>query len=53
MATVDLLFAALFNAAVLFLVTAGLQLIFGVQRIVNLTAGSLYALGAYFGASVF
>ncbi|QRG05741.1 branched-chain amino acid ABC transporter permease [Xanthobacter dioxanivorans] len=53
MATVDLLFAALFNAAVLFLVTAGLQLIFGVQRIVNLTAGSLYAFGAYFGASVF
>lgn len=53
MSIADLLFAALFNAAVLFLVTAGLQLVFGVQRIVNLTAGSLYALGAYTGASVF
>jgi branched-chain amino acid transport system permease protein len=53
MATADILIAALFNAAVLFLVTAGLQLIFGVQRIVNLTVGSLYAFGAYFGASTF
>lgn len=53
MSVAELLFAAMFNAAVLFLVTAGLQLVFGVQRIVNLTAGSLYALGAYTGASAF
>ncbi len=53
MATADILVAALFSAAVLFLVTAGLQLVFGVQRIVNLTAGSTYAFGAYFGASTF
>jgi branched-chain amino acid transport system permease protein len=53
MATADILVAALFSAAVLFLVTAGLQLVFGVQRIVNLTAGSTYAFGAYFGASAF
>jgi branched-chain amino acid transport system permease protein len=53
MATADILLAALFSAAVLFLVTAGLQLVFGVQRIVNLTAGSTYAFGAYFGASAF
>lgn len=53
MTTIDILLAALFSAAVLFLVTAGLQLVFGVQRIVNLTAGSMYALGAYFGASAF
>lgn len=53
MATADLLLAALFSAAVLFLVTAGLQLVFGVQRIVNLTAGSTYAFGAYFGVSAF
>jgi branched-chain amino acid transport system permease protein len=53
MATVDIMLAALFSAAVLFLVTAGLQLVFGVQRIVNLTAGSIYAFGAYFGASAF
>jgi branched-chain amino acid transport system permease protein len=40
-----------FHAAVLFLVAAGLQLVFGVQKIVNLACGSFYALGAYFGVS--
>jgi branched-chain amino acid transport system permease protein len=40
-----------FHASVLFLVAAGLQLVFGVQRILNLACGSLYALGAYFGVS--
>lgn len=39
----------IFHAAVLFLVAAGLQLVFGVQKIVNLACGSFYALGAYFG----
>ncbi|MEO5844366.1 MAG: branched-chain amino acid ABC transporter permease [Caldimonas sp.] len=39
----------MFHASVLFLVAAGLQLVFGVQRIVNLACGSFYALGAYFG----
>ena len=34
---------------VLFLVAAGLQLVFGVQKLVNLACGSFYALGAYFG----
>ncbi len=53
MAILNVFLAALFTAAVLFLVTAGLQLVFGVQRIVNLTAGSVYAFGAYFGASAF
>lgn len=38
-----------FHAAILFLVAAGLQIVFGVQRIVNLACGSFYALGAYFG----
>jgi branched-chain amino acid transport system permease protein len=38
-----------FHASVLFLVAAGLQLVFGVQRIVNLACGSFYALGAFFG----
>jgi branched-chain amino acid transport system permease protein len=33
------------------LVAAGLQLVFGVQKIVNLACGSFYALGAYFGVS--
>jgi branched-chain amino acid transport system permease protein len=40
-----------FHAAVLFLVGAGLQLVFGVQKILNLACGSFYALGAYFGVS--
>src|SRR5207248_2332846 len=34
-----------------FLVAAGLQLVFGVQKILNLACGSFYALGAYFGVS--
>src|SRR4030095_13521698 len=40
-----------FRAAVLFLVAAGLQLVFGVQKIVNLACGSFYALGGHFGIS--
>lgn len=35
----------------LFLVAAGLQLVFGVQKILNLASGSFYALGAYAGVS--
>ena len=45
----DLLLGGVFHAAVLFLVAAGLQLVIGVQKIVNLACGSFYALGAYFG----
>ena len=51
-AYMNLLLAGVFHASVLFLVAAGLQLIFGVQRIVNLACGSIYALGAYCGISV-
>src|SRR4051812_44800721 len=47
-----MLIGGVFHAAVLFLVAAGLQLVFGVQKIVNLACGSFYALGAYFGISV-
>ncbi|HEX9522799.1 MAG TPA: branched-chain amino acid ABC transporter permease [Reyranella sp.] len=43
---------SLFYAAVLFLIAAGLSLIYGVMRIVNLAHGSLYALGAYVSAWV-
>ena len=39
-----------FYAAVLFLIAAGLSLIYGVMRIVNLAHGALYALGAYVSA---
>ena len=38
---------SLLYASVLFLIAAGLSLIFGVMRIVNLAHGSLYAVGAY------
>ena len=47
----NILVGGIFHAAVLFLVAAGLQLVFGVQKIVNLACGSFYALGAYFGVS--
>ena len=47
----DVFIGGVFHAAVLFLVAAGLQLVFGVQKIVNLACGSFYALGAYFGIS--
>ena len=47
----NILAGGVFHAAVLFLVAAGLQLVFGVQKIVNLACGSFYALGAYFGVS--
>jgi branched-chain amino acid transport system permease protein len=41
---------AFFYAAVLFLIAAGLSLIYGVMRIVNLAHGVFYALGAYVSA---
>jgi branched-chain amino acid transport system permease protein len=41
----------IFHAAILFLVSAGLQVVFGVQKVFNLACGSFYALGAYFGVS--
>ncbi len=51
-AYLNLMLAGVFHASVLFLVASGLQLIFGVQRIVNLACGSIYALGAYCGITV-
>jgi branched-chain amino acid transport system permease protein len=51
MAFLDVVIGGVFHAAVLFLVAAGLQLVFGVQKIVNLACGSFYALGAYFGVA--
>jgi branched-chain amino acid transport system permease protein len=41
---------SVFYAAVLFLIAAGLSLIYGVMRIVNLAHGTFYALGAYVSA---
>src|SRR5919206_356494 len=48
-ALVDTLLGGVFHAAVLFLVAAGLQLVFGVQKIVNLACGSFYTLGTALG----
>jgi branched-chain amino acid transport system permease protein len=44
--------AGLSNGALLFLVSAGLSLIFGVSRIINFAHGAVYMLGAYFAFSV-
>src|ERR1700674_3089235 len=41
---------SLLYASVLFLISAGLSLIFGVMRIVNMAHGSLYAVGAFMTA---
>jgi len=46
---VNILIGGAFHAAVLFLVAGGLQIVFGVQKIINLACGSFYAIGAYFG----
>ena len=40
------------GASSLFLVAAGLTVIFGVTRVVNFSHGSLYMLGAYVGWTV-
>jgi branched-chain amino acid transport system permease protein len=48
---VNILLGGIFHAAILFLVAAGLQVVFGVQKIFNLACGSFYALGAYVGVS--
>lgn len=48
-AIVNIILGGVFHAAIVFLVAAGLQLVFGVQKILNLACGSFYALGAYFG----
>src|SRR5258706_9244781 len=48
---VNVVMSGVFHAAILFLVAAGLQVVFGVQKIFNLACGSFYALGAYVGVS--
>lgn len=46
---INILAGGIFHAAVLFMVAAGLQIVFGVQKILNVACGSFYALGAYVG----
>ena len=48
---VNVLVGGVFHASILFLVAAGLQVVFGVLKIFNLACGSFYALGAYTGVS--
>src|SRR5213594_43688 len=48
---VGVVMSGVFHASILFLVAAGLQVIFGVQKIFHLACGSFYALGAYVGVS--
>jgi branched-chain amino acid transport system permease protein len=49
---INILMSGIFHAAILFLVSAGLQVVFGVQKVFNLACGSFYALGAYVGISL-
>ena len=44
--------AGLANGTLLFLVAAGLSLIFGVSRIINFAHGALFMLGAYFSYTI-
>ncbi len=46
---INILMSGVFYGSILFLVAAGLQVVFGVQKIFNLACGEFYALGAYFG----
>ncbi len=46
------LFDGVVYASWLFLMAAGLTLIYGVMKILNIAHGSLYALGAYMGATL-
>jgi branched-chain amino acid transport system permease protein len=48
----NILFSGVFHASTLFLVAAGLQVVFGVQKVFNLACGTFYGLGAYFGITI-
>src|SRR5574341_2135181 len=47
-----LIMSGLTRASVLFIVAAGLTLVFGVLRVINMAHGSLYMVGAFIAASV-
>ncbi len=46
---ISILVSGIFYASTLFLLSAGLQIVFGVQRIFNIACGTFFALGAYMG----
>jgi branched-chain amino acid transport system permease protein len=43
---------SLLLSALLLLISVGLNIIYGISRVVNLAHGSLYAMGAYFGYTI-
>jgi len=47
-----LIMSGLHHASILFIVAAGLTLVFGVLRVINMAHGSLYMIGAFVAASV-
>jgi len=47
-----LVVSGLSGAAILFLIGAGLTLVFGALRVINLAHGTLYMLGAFFAVSI-
>ncbi|MBI2456967.1 MAG: branched-chain amino acid ABC transporter permease [candidate division NC10 bacterium] len=47
-----LIMSGLTRASILFIVAAGLTLVFGVLRVINMAHGSLYMVGAFIAASV-
>ncbi len=47
-----LVMSGLTRASLLFIVAAGLTLVFGVLRVINMAHGSLYMVGAFFAASI-
>lgn len=49
---INIIMSGIFHAAILFLVAAGLQVVFGVQKVFNLACGAFYALGAYMGLTL-
>lgn len=46
---ISILLSGIFYASTLFLLSAGLQIVFGVQKIFNIACGTIFALGAYMG----
>ena len=55
--TTSLFFIQILNGlqlgVLLFMLSAGLTLVFGIMNFVNLAHGSLYMMGAYFAASAY
>jgi branched-chain amino acid transport system permease protein len=49
---ISVFLVGLTTAMLLFMISSGLTLVFGVMRVVNFAHGALYMLGAYFGLSL-